>query len=211
MLSAAALCHRAGRPTLRSSGPQQARHLGREPASVIIGLAAQAPRRLRPLSSNVRPRRDPGFEMSTRSVIAAEDAPLAQTCVASPENQKTYGLSRQVNRRSTTDGKERSLKEAQERGCSGTGSTWSAVAFSGCQCSASARPSWRQRGIKGPIGTRHQDKLSWVARRREKQQGLLARRCQNNPSPPAARPNKSLNLTRHGKAPAADRLTDSIL
>ena len=40
--------------TLRSSGPPPARHLGREPASVIIGLAAQAPCRFRPLSSNVR-------------------------------------------------------------------------------------------------------------------------------------------------------------
>ena len=57
MLSAAVLCHGAGCPTLRSSGPQPARHLGREPASVIIGLAAQAPRRLRPLSSNVRQHR----------------------------------------------------------------------------------------------------------------------------------------------------------
>jgi hypothetical protein len=44
------------RLTLRSSGRPPARHLGREPVSVIIGLAAQAPRRRPPLSSNVRPR-----------------------------------------------------------------------------------------------------------------------------------------------------------
>jgi len=43
--------------TLRSSGPPPARHLGREPASVIIGLAAQAPCRWCPLSSNVRQQR----------------------------------------------------------------------------------------------------------------------------------------------------------
>jgi hypothetical protein len=40
--------------TLRSSGPPPARHLAREPASVIIRLAGQAPTRFRPLSSNVR-------------------------------------------------------------------------------------------------------------------------------------------------------------
>jgi hypothetical protein len=43
--------------TLRSSGPPPARHLGREPARPIIRLAAKAPCRWRPLSSNVRRRR----------------------------------------------------------------------------------------------------------------------------------------------------------
>ena len=41
--------------TLRSSGPPPAWHLGREPFQVIIRLAAQAPTRRGPLSSNVRP------------------------------------------------------------------------------------------------------------------------------------------------------------
>ena len=40
--------------TLRSSGPPPAWHLGREPFQVIIRLAAQAPTRRGPLSSNVR-------------------------------------------------------------------------------------------------------------------------------------------------------------
>jgi hypothetical protein len=43
--------------TGRSSGPPPARHLGREALWFIIHLAAQAPRRFRPLSSNVRRRR----------------------------------------------------------------------------------------------------------------------------------------------------------
>ena len=42
------------RLTNRSSGRPPARHLGREASSVIIRSAAQAPRRRRPLSSNVR-------------------------------------------------------------------------------------------------------------------------------------------------------------
>jgi hypothetical protein len=42
------------RLTLRSSGRPPARHLGREASSVIIRLAAQAPCRRPPLSSNVR-------------------------------------------------------------------------------------------------------------------------------------------------------------
>ena len=41
--------------TLRSSGPPPASRLAREPASVIIHLAGQAPFRRGPLSSNVRP------------------------------------------------------------------------------------------------------------------------------------------------------------
>ena len=41
--------------TLRSSGPPPAWHLGREASQVIVRLAAQAPIRFRPLSSNVRP------------------------------------------------------------------------------------------------------------------------------------------------------------
>ena len=41
--------------TLRSSGPSPASRLAREPASVIIRLAGQAPSRWGPLSSNVRP------------------------------------------------------------------------------------------------------------------------------------------------------------
>ena len=45
-------CSRCG-VTLRSSGLPPAGHSGHEPASVIIGLAAQAPRRRQPLSSNV--------------------------------------------------------------------------------------------------------------------------------------------------------------
>jgi hypothetical protein len=43
--------------TLRSSGPPQARRLGREAVRHIIRLAAQAPCRWCPLSSNVRPAR----------------------------------------------------------------------------------------------------------------------------------------------------------
>jgi hypothetical protein len=43
------------RLTPRSSGRPPARHLGREASSTIIRLAAQAPRRQPPLSSNVRP------------------------------------------------------------------------------------------------------------------------------------------------------------
>ena len=42
--------------TLRSSGPPPASRLARDPASVIIRLAGQAPSRRCPLSSNVRPR-----------------------------------------------------------------------------------------------------------------------------------------------------------
>jgi hypothetical protein len=45
------------RLTLRSSGRPPASPLGREPASVIIGLAAQGPSRRPPLSSNVRHQR----------------------------------------------------------------------------------------------------------------------------------------------------------
>ena len=46
---------RTRRLTLRSSGPPPAWHLGREPFQVIIRLAAQAPTRWGPLSSNVSP------------------------------------------------------------------------------------------------------------------------------------------------------------
>jgi hypothetical protein len=45
--------------TLRSSGPPPAWHLGREASQVIVRLAAQAPTRRGPLSSNVRPHRHP--------------------------------------------------------------------------------------------------------------------------------------------------------
>ena len=45
--------------TLRSSGPPPAWHLAREPASVIIRFAGQAPTRWRPLSSNVMQTQEP--------------------------------------------------------------------------------------------------------------------------------------------------------
>jgi len=43
-------------------GPPPAWHLAREALQVIIRLAGQAPLRLRPLSSNVRPRREPAID-----------------------------------------------------------------------------------------------------------------------------------------------------
>jgi hypothetical protein len=56
-VASASQCHLSPwrRPTLRSSGPPPGWHLAREPASVIIRLAGQAPTRRCPLSSNVRP------------------------------------------------------------------------------------------------------------------------------------------------------------
>ena len=48
--------------TLRSSGPPPAWHLGREASQVIVRLAAQAPTRRGPLSSNVRPRARHAFD-----------------------------------------------------------------------------------------------------------------------------------------------------
>jgi hypothetical protein len=52
--------------TLRSSGPPPAWHLGREASQVIVRLAAQAPTRWGPLSSNVRPHIGP--DGATRGV-----------------------------------------------------------------------------------------------------------------------------------------------
>jgi hypothetical protein len=57
----AAWCQRCPPPKVLANpslepGPPPASHLARAPASVIIRRAGQAPSRLRPLSSNVRPR-----------------------------------------------------------------------------------------------------------------------------------------------------------
>ena len=53
--------------TPRSSGPPPAWHLGRDAPWSMLRLAAQAPRRRRPLSSNVRPRSAPCLRTSSAS------------------------------------------------------------------------------------------------------------------------------------------------
>jgi len=60
--------------TLRSSGPSPARHLGRKAVPFVISLAAQAPRRCGPLSSNVRQHHVPikVLAIASRAAVAAE-------------------------------------------------------------------------------------------------------------------------------------------
>ena len=70
--------------TVRSSGPPPAWHLGREAVLSIIVLAAQAPRRWRPLSSNVRQHSNqrclssPALRQSPPSPIALASGGLAR-------------------------------------------------------------------------------------------------------------------------------------
>jgi enamine deaminase RidA (YjgF/YER057c/UK114 family) len=69
-VGSASQCHFSPwrRLTLRSSGPPPAWHLCREASQVIVRLAAQAPSRWRPLSSNVRRRRTPTVSPSLESM-----------------------------------------------------------------------------------------------------------------------------------------------
>ena len=60
-------CERECGLTLRSSGPPPAWHLGREASQLILRLAAQAPTRRGPLSSNVR------RHMPTSSALSANN------------------------------------------------------------------------------------------------------------------------------------------
>ena len=71
--------------TLRSSGPPPGWHLGREPSSVIIRLAAQAPIRRGPLSSNVR-RRRMLFLCSSVSTVARNSGTASSAFVHSAKS-----------------------------------------------------------------------------------------------------------------------------
>jgi len=70
--------------TLRSSGLAPAWHPGREAERFIIGLAARAPRRRSPLSSNVRPHTQPPCIAHRSGPIQAPSPPSRASLPVSP-------------------------------------------------------------------------------------------------------------------------------